>query len=223
MMKTLNTLSSSDRHLIQRTGGIMYTLYYVPDACSLATQTVLRELNQDVQLMNKQAVKDFTDINPVDAVPVIHDGKQYVKEGAAVMIHLLQRHPNTLFPNEKGAQLEAIQDIMFANATMHPAYSRLFFIAQNVKHPEGQEQAYQAAQSAIEKLWHVVEARLNTQPYLGGKHYGAADIMLAVYSRWGAFFPVDIHTGERTTAMLNSILALPSFQASLQAEKKQAA
>ncbi|MGR6870838.1 glutathione S-transferase family protein [Pseudomonas sp. HK3] len=201
----------------------MYTLYYVPQACSLATQTVLRELGQDVRLVNKNDHHDFKSINPVGTVPVIDDGKQIIKEGAAVMLHILKQHPNPLFPKDEVGQIQAIQNIMFANATMHPAYSRLFFIAHSMTSDTGKQDAFQAAQEWINELWQVVEGRLIEQSFLGGAHYSAADIMLAVYSRWGEHFPVAIEIGPCTRSMLDAILSLPSLNASLDAEAAQAA
>lgn len=200
----------------------MYTLYYLPEACSLATQTVLRELGQNVRLVNKNDHPDFKSINPVGTVPVIDDGKYILREGAALMLHILKQHPSALFPEDEAGRIQATQNIMFANATMHPAYSRLFFIAQNMTHQTGQAEAYKAAQEWINELWQVVETQLVDQPFLGGQHYCAADIMLAVYSRWGEHFPVKIELGARTRAMLDVVLALPSFNASLEAERAQA-
>ncbi len=49
----------------------MYTLYYLPDACPLATQVVLHELDQPVEIINMQTVENFSAINPVGTVPVL--------------------------------------------------------------------------------------------------------------------------------------------------------
>ena len=210
----------------------MYTLYYLPDACSLATQVVLHELKQDVNIVNMQDVKDFSAINPVGSVPVLVNeesahGKTVKKssrrEGAAILLHLLNNHENTLMPKAGWKRDRAIENIMFANATMHPAYGRLFFIAQNIQHPTGQEEAYQAATLAINALWQVVEAQLSEQDFLGGDTPSAADILLSVYARWGGSFPVDIHHGPNTQKMLKAIHNRPSFLKALQAEQAQAA
>ena len=107
----------------------MYTLYYLPGACSLATQVVLHELDQAVEIIDKQLVEDFTAINPVGTVPVLVDNGNTYREGAAVILYLLHKHQSTMMPTTGVAHDLAVQNIMFANATMHPAYGRLFFIA----------------------------------------------------------------------------------------------
>lgn len=201
----------------------MYTLYYLPGACSLATQVVLHELKQPVELIDKQQVTDFAAINPVGNVPVLVDGEHTLREGAAVMLYLLNKHSSPLLPSDQPGRQRAIEDIMFANATMHPAYGRLFFTERKLETSDAKQQAFDAAAQSIDELWQVVEAQLQSQAFLGGEQASAADIMLAVYSRWGAAFPVTINIGAKTRRMLDAVLALPSFERALQAEQLQSA
>lgn len=201
----------------------MYTLYYLPDACSLATQVVLRELKQPVEIIDKQHARDFAALNPVGTVPVLVDGNKTLREGAAVMIYLLNKHSSHMMPSNSDARNKAIQDIMFANATMHPAYGRLFFTAQATNNVETKQQIFDLAAQSISALWRVVDDQLQSQPFLGGTHVSAADIMLAVYSRWGAGFPVTIEIGKKATQMIETVFAMPNFQKSLQAEKQSSA
>jgi len=197
----------------------MYTLYYSQGACSVATQVVLRELDQEVTLIDAQHLNDFKSINAVGAVPVLIDGEKTLTEGAAIMLYLLNKHSSALFPKSEANRQQAIQDIMFANATMHPAYSRLFFLSQNVSDEKVRQATLNAAAKNINQLWEVIENQLANKRFLGGDSPSAADIMLTVYSAWGAYFPVDIVIGDKTTAMLNTVKAMPSFIKTVQAEQ----
>ena len=197
----------------------MYKLHYLPSACSLATQVILRELNQPIQLAKKTASANFSALNPVGAVPVLEDGERVLREGAAIIFYLLDKHHNQLMPTEPEAKLQAIENLLFANATMHPAYGRLFFNSEHISDGAEKDRAFEAAAKAINHLWGVVEQKLEQQKFLGGDKVSAADILLTVYSRWGEFFPVDIRIGEKTTRMLNAVIQLESFQLSLAAEK----
>jgi len=201
----------------------MYTLYYMPNACSLATQVVIRELGQPLELINMQQVDYFSAINPVATVPVLVENTHVHREGAAIILHLLDKHPSVMLPAVGVQRDKAVQDIMFANATVHPAYSRLFFIAQHISDPVAQQSAFAAAAETITHLWQVVEQQLTEQDFLGGEQPAAADIMLAVYSRWGASFPVDLPLGDNTRAMLETVQAMPNFQRALAAEQLHAA
>ena len=201
----------------------MYTLYYLPGACSLATQVVIHELDQVVEIIDKQKVDNFSTINPVGTVPVLVDNNITRREGAAVMLYLLNKHPNTMLPAIGPAREQAIQDIMFANATMHPAYGRLFFIAQNITDEVVKQAAFETAAQAISLLWQVVEQQLENQNFLGGNQPAAADIMLTVYSRWGASFPIDISLGLKTQKMMDAVVSMPSFKRAVAAEEAHSA
>jgi glutathione S-transferase len=203
------------------TENIMYTLYYSPSACSLATQVILHELNQAVEIINVQQLDNFKSINPVGAVPVLIDQaqNQTYTEGAAIILHLLKRHENTLLPLTGNAHQQGLENLMFANATMHPAYSRLFFIAQHISDERVKQVAFDKAADSINHLWQVVEQKLARQKsgtalettYLGGEKPSAGDILLAVYSRWGASFPVKITLGPNAQKMTEAVFAMPSF------------
>ena len=201
----------------------MYKLYYLADACSLATHVVLHQLNQAVEIIDKQQVQDFSTINPVCTVPVLIDGDSTLREGAAVMLHLLNKHHSHMLPSDGSAREQAIQDIMFANATMHPAYNRLFFITHNIADKKVRQAALESAAEAITTLWQVVEQQLTAQDFLGGEQASAADIMLTVYSRWGQSFPVDIPLGKHSTKMLDAVQAMPSFKHAVADEQAQSA
>lgn len=201
----------------------MYTLYYLPGACSLATQAVLHELDQPVEIVDVKQLNNFTDINPVGAVPVLIDGDNTLREGAAIFLYLFNKHKNDMLPTSGTSREQAIEDILFANATMHPAYGRLFFIAQHITDEHAKQTAFNAAAEAINSLWKVVDQQLAGQIFLGGERASAADILLAVYSRWGDKYPVTITFGGNTSRMLDAVQAMPSFQRSLEAEQNQSA
>jgi glutathione S-transferase len=199
----------------------MYTLYYSQGACSVATQVVLIELQQKVKIIDVKQIDNFKTINPVGTVPTLIDGEKMLTEGAAIMLHILTKHENSLFPLPADARQKAIQDIMFANATMHPAYGRLFFLSQNISDEEIKQDTLDSAAESINQLWQVVENQLANKSFLGGDSPSAADIMLTVYSRWGAYFPVDIIFGEKTTQMLDAVQGMSSFKKADEAEQAQ--
>lgn len=207
----------------------MYTLYYTPGACSLATQIVLHELDQNVKIIDKNTVDDFNVINPVGTVPVLIDedrngnSDNKLTEGAAIILHLLNKHKNSLFPTDSKEQQKAVEDIMFANATMHPAYSTLFFIAQNISDEDSKLKAFNAAATNINRLWQVVEGKLAMKEAVANYRLSAADIMLGVYATWGQHFPVELIFGERTAKMLTTVQSMPSFTKAVQSEQAESA
>lgn len=198
----------------------MYTLYYMEGSCSLATLSVLNEIGvNEVEIIDKAKVENYKSINPVGAVPALDDGGSIWREGAAIMIHLLDKHQSTMLPKEGDTRWYAIENIMFANATMHPAYGRLFFLNQVVENDDLKQEAMTAAANMINDLWATVELKLQNREYLGGDKPSAADFMLATYSRWGGMFPVNISIPARTEKMIAKVLSRASFVKALELEK----
>lgn len=200
----------------------MYTLYFSPGACSLATQIILRELNQTVELVSKAKLVDYSQVNPLGAVPALGVDGKILTEGAAIILYLLSQHPSKLLPSAAEARQQAIEQLMFANATVHPAYSKLFFIAANLADGEAKHQAFNVAAGQLNKLWQRVEDLLAEQPYLGGQNASPADILLSVYENWGQFFPVTIALGPRSQAMIARVRSRPSYVAAVAAEQQEA-
>jgi glutathione S-transferase len=196
----------------------MYQLYFMPNACSLATQVILRELQQPFTLIRRDQVQNYTDLDPANQVPLLRTDKQSISEGAAIILFLLQQHPNR-WTDGKWPDLGQLQDLLFANATMHPAYGKLFFLAGAEMNPDDKNNLLQNAARRINTLWQVVEQRLQHQPFLAGSAAGVADILLTVYQRWDQFFDLPIVQGPLTQKMLATVRALPSFEAALAAEQ----
>ena len=100
-------LYSVSKSTTKQTKVLMYTLYFSPGTCSLATQVILRELNVPFQLVNRHSVENYFYINPLGAVPALGVDGNIITEGAAIILHLLKRHPNDLLPNDPRAKDKA--------------------------------------------------------------------------------------------------------------------
>ncbi|MBV8061858.1 MAG: glutathione S-transferase family protein [Alphaproteobacteria bacterium] len=203
----------------------MYTLYYSPGSCSMAIHIALNECNQPVTLKKvdlmsgEQRSPEFMAINPRGQVPVLTDGKTVMREGAAILIHLYDKYNNPLLPKSEPARSQAIEWLMFCNATLHPAYARCFFIKRNISDPAAQEQAMTAAVSRLNDLWSDVEARLSNSPYLCGSQPTAADLLLTVIANWSGNVGKPVNIGSNTKRLLKEISQRPAYQKAMQAEQ----
>ncbi|MDE3059812.1 MAG: glutathione S-transferase family protein [Pseudomonadota bacterium] len=203
----------------------MYKLYYSPGACSMAVHVILNELGVQFEAVNanKPGTKDrspeFLKINPRGAVPVLDDDGQVIREGAAIIIHLLEQHPSAMLPTSGRERDTALEWLMFANATVHPGYSKMFFIMKNVQDKAVQEQLYKAGAAQIEKYWQEIDERLAKMPYICGKDITAADILLTVFANWNSYFPVPIRMGDNVKRLLKEISSRPSYQKALKTEQ----
>lgn len=197
----------------------MYTLYYTPGTCSLATHVLLNELQVDFNLLEKSKVDHFEKINPAGTVPVLACDKNLVQEGAAIALYLMEKHKSSLLPQAADERSQAIQWMMFANATVHPAYSKLFFALKKISNPEAKAQVIDAASEIVNGLWSIVEAQLGKTKYVTGASISMADIMLSVYANWNNYFPGKIHLGENTLRMIKDVSSRESFRKAIESEK----
>lgn len=204
----------------------MYTLYYSQGACSMAPHVVLNELNVPFKLENANAPDtktrsaEFLKINPRGAVPVLSDDGFIIREGAAILIYLLDKHKNPLLPasgKERGAALEWL---CFANSTMHPAYSKAFSVGRVSDDKAIQDVLYKSAFEGINKLWADVDAHLAKSKYTSGDNATVADILLTVIANWNGYFPAGAITlGNNVKRLLKDISSRPAYQKALAAEQ----
>lgn len=199
----------------------MYQLYYSPGACSMGVHVVLNEMNQPVELIKSAIGVPSPDaalhkVNPRNQVPVlVVDGKPML-EGGAIITYLCEVHKSSLIPASGWARAEALQWLMFANASLHPAYSKALFARRNGASAEMMDKACQQ----IQDMWNLVEERLQStgKPYLCGDQVTAGDILVTVIANW-SFLGHSFTFGSKTKAMLKAVSSRPAYQKALAAEQ----
>ena len=210
----------------------MYKLYYSPGSCSRAVHAVLNEIGETPELVKistmagEQRTPEFLKINPFGQVPVLKDGDQTILEGGAQIVYLCDKHKSPLIPQEGAARVKALQWLMFANASLHPAYGRTFMIRKLELDDAAKNALADQYAAAIQKLWDNVEAELGKAgPYLAGKDVTAGDILVTVISNWSPF-DKKFNFGPKTQAMIDAVKERPAFKKAVEretAESKAAA
>lgn len=202
----------------------MYTLYYLPGTCSLAIHVALNEVGAEFKTISV-AVADgqprpaeFLKINPRGNVPVLEKDGFTQREGAAILISLLDEHKSPLLPFAGNARAAALEWLMFANASMHPAYARCFFQHKNLGAAAAENPLYAPAIAQVQKCWDDVEQQLSTQPYVCGDACTVADILLAVIANWSPMLKKPINFGPNTKALFNRVIARPAYLKAMEAE-----
>jgi glutathione S-transferase len=200
----------------------MYQLYYSAGACSLAVHAILNEIGQPVELISaslsegKNRTPEFLKINPRGSVPVLVDDGHVIREGAAQIIYLLDKHKSDLLPASGIARATALEWLMFCNATLHPAYSRVFGARKSNAEESVKAAITSMAIKYINQLWAEVDAHLANHSYLCGEQLTAADILMTVIANWSSGFPITL--GANVTRMLKDASSRPAFQKALTAE-----
>jgi glutathione S-transferase len=198
-----------------------YKLYYSPGACSLAVHALLNEVKatytlEKINLKEKRS-DTFTKINPRGAVPVLEiDGKP-LREGAAIIITLLEQTKSPLLPTSGFERAKALEWLSFANSTLHPAYGKAFGLPYLPLDDATKEKLKTGYATQIQKYWDEIETQVkSTGGYLAGSQPTAGDFLVTVIANWtpGVFGDL-VKFGPATKNLLKSISARPSYQKAL--------
>lgn len=197
-----------------------YTLYYKPGACSMAVHVILNELDVPFNTVKQTDLKapDFLKLNPRGQIPLLIVDGEPVKEGAAIITYLLDTHANELMPKSGIERAKALEWLMWCNASLHPAYSKLFWLKKPVADTfdaKAKEELQKLFLAQVQDLWNEADARLAKTKYLAGDKITAADILMAVIANWS--MPVTL--GSNVKRVLRDVTARPSYQKALQAEQ----
>jgi len=203
----------------------MNQLYYSPGASSMAIHVILNELGivfepQKIDLKAGEGQSpEFLKLNPRGQVPVYVTNDQVIREGAAIILYLIEEYNSQLLPRNGKARTVALEWLMFANATMHPAYATIFFLLKNATDPAQKEVLFQAALAKVNKLWADIDTHLDKNRFVCGKDFTPADVLLTVMANWGSTFPQAVTLGGNVKRMLRDVIARPSYQKALKTEQ----
>lgn len=198
-----------------------YKLYYKPGACSMAVHIILNELNVPFEAIKQDDLKapDFVKLNPRGQVPLLIVDGEPVKEGAAIITYLLDTHANNLMPKSGIERAKALEWLMWCNASLHPACSKIFGLKKpsaDILDVKAKDDLQTLFLEQVQSLWDEADARLAKTKYLAGDQVTAADILMAVIANWGVGTP-----GANVKRVLKDVVTRPSYQKALAAEQIQ--
>lgn len=195
----------------------MYTVYTIPGSCSNGITALLEQIGVDYDVVKREDVPNFTDIVPTNQVPAIKTPEgNVIAEGAAIVLHLLDKHAPQLIPSDSDQKAHFYELLMFNYATLHVVYSKLFNVAFALDMSDSERQSVleQYAEKAS-ATWAIVNDRLGNKPYMMGEEPCVIDYLLAIYTSWnGNLSMVNIELGDKVVALMHRVAALPEFIAS---------
>jgi glutathione S-transferase len=199
-----------------------YKLYYASGACSMAVHVILNELDQPVDLIkiDTKAPRpaNLLAINPRGSVPVLIDNGTPIREGAAIISYLCDKHQSSLLPRDGLARATALEWLMWCNATLHPSYSRFFWLSRTAQDTDQKAALIKESMSVTQSLWDEAEIRLSKNAYLAGDAITAADILLCVIANWNAWLPEPMHFGDHVKRLIRDVTARPAYQKAIAIE-----
>jgi|SRR5476651_303623 len=196
-------------------------LYFSPNACSLASHIVLRELALPFELIRVDNQKkitadgdDFLQINPKGYVAALQlDNGEVLTEGAAILQYLADRVPAArLAPANGSWERVRLQEwLNFVSSEIHGGLGVLFKDAI----PDEVKALFKAT---LFKRFAVLVQTLERQDYLLGAQFSVADAYLFVVLRWAGFFDIDLQQWPALAKFQQRVGERPAVIAALAAE-----
>ena len=202
----------------------MYTLYSIAASCSTGITVLMERLNLQYQIKRRIDESNYTDIVPTGKVPaLVSDSGQVVVEGGAIVQYLLEKHENNMLPKTLEKRAEFYQWLHFCYATVHPAYSKLFFAQFKVEvSDEIRIKLLQTAAEPVSKLWEIINQRYESSKFIMGDKASHMDYMIAIYASWNLKFKeVKIELGKNTLRAIKEVMNLPEFKKAFEKEGAQ--
>lgn len=175
----------------------MYTLYYGKGTASLAIHAALKEIGVPYELVEvdleggQQRSEEYLRMNPDGRVPtMIVEGKP-LREAAALMMILADRHPHSGLAPAPGSLARAEwTELMVWMACNLAAPFRQWFYPSDIGCSKDQQAIMDALRCKIEAGFTALDKRLEgAGPYLLGEQFSGADLMLTMYMRWSRNMP----------------------------------
>ncbi len=162
----------------------MIDLYFWPTPNGYKAAIMLAELDLPYTVIpvditaGEQFEPDFLKVNPNNKVPAIvdHDGphnKPFAVFESAVVLMYLAEKAGKFLPKDAGRRYEALQWLVFQNATMGPmlgqAHHFMVYAAEKI------EYAIERYDREVGRIYDILERRLGDREYLADE-YSIADI-----------------------------------------------
>lgn len=193
-------------------------LYFVPGACSMASNIALREAGIPFELskVDKRTKRadgvDFTTINPKGYVPALKLDDGYVlTENVVVLQYVADLNPAAKLAPPAGTleRYRFLEWLSFINSELHKSFSPLFS-------SEASDDTKAYARNMLKKRLTYLEGALGDKPFLMGDQFTVADAYLFTVLGWGALVHVDI--GPTLKSYVDRIKARPHVVEAMTAE-----
>lgn len=206
----------------------MYQLYYYPANANAAPHMLLQELGVDYELVlvdrttNAQKSGEYLKLNPNGRIPALLDQGMVLSEAAAIVLHLVDKHPDAGLAPRVGTPERA------------KFYQWLIFLTNSLQeelmtwqYPErltGDDVAAtqivkRGAEARAGKFLDVVEDHLKENgPLFLGNKLSAADFYLVMLSRWARPMSKPPRARPNIAKLLDKVTALPAVRRAYERE-----
>ena len=200
----------------------MKQLHYFPGNASMTPHMLLEELGVPYELVlvdrTKNAHRDpaYLKLNPNGKIPVLVDGALVLYETAAIVLHLVDTHPEAGFAPAVGTteRAEFYKWLMWLGNTLQAEMPLYFYSERWADTAEGAAQLKRHAEAHIAGMVDQLEAQFARHggPWFLGRDYSALDPYVLMLARWTRGMARPARTLPNLGPYLQRMLARPAVQ-----------
>ena len=206
----------------------MYQLHYFPSNANAAPHMVLEELGQKYELVlvdrakNAQKSEEYLKINPNGRIPVLVDGDLVLFESAAIVLHLVDQHPEAGLAPKVGTPERArfYQWMAFLTNSLQEELMIWQYPERLAGDDTGAiEVVKRGAEKRAEAYLDVVEQHLKANgPLFLGETLSAADFYLVMLARWARPMTNPPRARPNIAKLLDVVTALSAVRRAYERE-----
>ncbi len=198
----------------------MYKLFYSPGSAAMAPHALLEEIGGPFELVKvdtrsgEHKKAEYLKLNPNGRVPTLVDGDQVIYETAAIMLHLVDRHPGSGLAPAVGSAERAMfyQWLVYMTNTVQEAYIEYYHPEYYAKTEAGQAEVKAVSEERLQPMFAVLDKALEKGPFLLGATFSAADIFLMMMARWSRNMKKPAATYPNIKRCVDAVMARPATQ-----------
>jgi glutathione S-transferase len=200
----------------------MYRLHYFPSNANAAPHMVLEELGQKYDLVlvdresNAHKSKEYLKINPNGRIPTLVEGELVLFEAAAIVLHLVDQHPEAGLAPKVGTP-ERAKFYQWMTFLTNSLQEELMIWQYPDRLTGNDATATEVFKRGAEKragaYLDIIEQHLKTNgPLFLGSQLSAADFYLVMLARWARPMSNPPRARPAVTKLLDMVVALPSVR-----------
>jgi glutathione S-transferase len=206
----------------------VYTLYYYPANANAAPHMLLEEIGAEYKLAlvdrkaDRQKSEEYRKINPNGRIPALQDGKLVLFESAAIVLHLVDHHPEARMAPQPGTAERAkfYQWLIFLTNSLQEELM-IYQYPDRLTGKDAKAMGYvmQGAEKRAGQFLDVIDDHLKTNgPLFLGDQVSAVDLYLVMLARWARPMTKPPRSRPHVAKLLDLVASRPAVQRAYEAE-----
>jgi glutathione S-transferase len=206
----------------------MYTLYYYPANANAAPHMLLQEIGAEYQLalvdrkVDGQKSKEYRKINPNARIPALQDDKLVLFESAAIILHLVDQHPESKLAPQPGTAERAqfYQWLIFLTNSLQEELM-IYQYPDRLTGDDAKAMAtvMRGAEKRASNFLDVIDDHLKVNgPFFLGDEVSAVDLYLVMLARWARPMAKPPRARPHVAELLDLVASRPAVRRAYEAE-----